>query len=122
MAKSSTITPEQAQAELHRRSLPKNSAERKVNQRQAILDGTFSIPNGDLKVIAGVPKKARKTTATKKAEAQVVDHELKLAAKQAFDTAFAAAEEGSKMRAGRTAYGRILRGESLADVLASITA
>lgn len=122
MAKAtSTITAEQAQRELARRLATK--AQKATGRKAAISAGTFSVPTAQLREIAGVQKASKtKTTTERKAEVSGEEREVKIAAKAAFDAAFAAAEGGTKMRAGKTAFGRIMRGESLDDVLASITA
>lgn len=101
-----TITKAQAGREINRRkgTLAKGETVHSARQR-AVREGTFGLQKPELKAIAGRAKaqvaQAKSTPAPVKAPVCPVKAE----AQAVFTAAFEAAEDGSRQKAGRKAYG-----------------
>lgn len=121
-----TITHDQALAELGRRALPSKSKARKAQARNT-PEHVFHATGDQLRAVitagelAQVKNQAKKVVAAKTSpkSAPIVDP-LKADAKKAWDAAFAAAGDGDRVRSARKAYGLVMRGTPLADVVDAI--
>lgn len=95
-----------------------NMSEKNVRRLTAYLGEQKADPTPKPK--ADRPQATRKAKASAQAKKAEATADLKSQAKQAWDAAFAQADDGDRQKAARKAYGLVMRGTPLADVLAAI--